>query len=88
LGCRDYLLAACFYGFKSSRRDFCYYTIFYSEYRQKVLDYIEAALRDKPVDFQVCVTPKTEKQGGAGIVEATNYLAEKCVSEGYDFFGL
>ena len=49
------------------------------------MDAIEAALRGRPVEFQVCVTPKTEKQGGCGIVEATNFLAEKCVSEGYDF---
>ena len=57
---------------------------FYSEYRQKVLGSIDAALRGRSVEYQVCVTPKTKKQGGEGIVEATNFLAEKCVSEGYD----
>ena len=57
---------------------------FYSEYRQKVLGSIDAALRGRSVEYQVCVTPKTKKQGGEGIVETTNFLAEKCVSEGYD----
>ena len=58
---------------------------FYSEYRQSVLGSIEAALHGRSVEYHVCVTPKTEKQRGEGIVEATNFLAEKCVSEGYDF---
>ena len=58
---------------------------FYSEFRQKVLDSIEAALRGRLVEYQVCITPKTDKQVGEGIVEATNFLAEKCLSEDYDF---
>ena len=56
---------------------------FYSEYRQKVLDSVKAALCGSFVEFEICVSPKTRKQGGEGIVEASNYLAEKCVSEGY-----
>jgi hypothetical protein len=58
---------------------------FYAEYRTQVLRGIKAALRDRSVEYDICVSPKTEKQSGEGIVEATNYLAEKCVSEGYDF---
>jgi hypothetical protein len=58
---------------------------FYAEYRTQVLSGIEAALRGCSVEYDVCISPKTEKQGSEGIVEATNYLAEKCVSEDYDF---
>ena len=49
------------------------------------MDAIEAALAECPVEHEIVVTSRTVERGLRGVVEATNFLAEKCVSEGYDF---
>jgi len=47
---------------------------------------IEAAVAEVPgVEVDVVVSPATHMQGLAGVVEASNFLARKCVVEGYDF---
>lgn len=60
---------------------------FYGEFRSRVVGAIEGAVAEASgiVDATVFVTPKTKESGQRGIVEATNFLAEKCLDGGYDF---
>ena len=59
---------------------------YHAEFRGRVVGAIEAAVAEVPgVLVDVVVSPATHMQGLAGVVEATNFLARKCVVEGYDF---
>ena len=59
---------------------------YHADFRGRVVGAIEAAVAEVPgVEVDVVVSPATHMQGLAGVVEATNFLARKCVAEGYDF---
>ena len=59
---------------------------YHGEFRGRVVGAIEAALAEVPgVEAEVFVSPATDNEGLAGVVEASNFLAQKCVAEGYDF---
>jgi hypothetical protein len=56
------------------------------EFRGRVVGAIEAAVAEAPgVEAEIVVSPATHMLGLAGVVEATNFLARKCVVEGFDF---
>ena len=57
---------------------------YHGEFRGRVVGAIEAAVAEAP-GVDVVVSPATHMQGLAGVVEASNFLARKCVVEGYDF---
>ena len=58
---------------------------YHGEFRDRVVGAIEAALAEAPnVEAEVFVSPATEHEGLAGVVEASKFLAQKCVAEGYD----
>jgi len=59
---------------------------YHADFRGRVVGAIEAAVAEVPdVDVEIVVSPATHMQGLAGVVEASNFLARKCVVEGYDF---
>jgi hypothetical protein len=58
---------------------------YHGEFRGRVVGAIEAAVAEADVESEIVVSPATHMQGLAGVVEATNFLARKCVVEGYDF---
>ena len=59
---------------------------YYADFRGRVVGAIEAAVAEvSGVEVDVVLSPSTHMQGLAGIVEATNFLARKCVVEGFDF---
>ena len=59
---------------------------YHADFRGRVVGAIEAAIAEVPgAEVDVVLSPSTHMQGLAGIVEATNFLARKCVAEGYDF---
>jgi hypothetical protein len=45
---------------------------------------IKAALAETDVESDIILSAETENQGLPGIVEATNYLVQKCLDENYD----
>jgi len=49
------------------------------------VDAIEAALAECPVEHEIVVTSRTVERGLRGVVEATNFLAEKAVAERWDY---
>ena len=57
---------------------------YHGMFRGRVVGAIEAAVAEVP-GVDVVVSPATHMQGLAGVVEASNFLARKCVVEGYDF---
>ena len=59
---------------------------YHADFRGQVVGAIEAAIAEVPgAEAEIVVSPATHMQGLAGVVEASNFLAEKCVVEGYDF---
>ena len=59
---------------------------YHADFRGQVVGAIEAAIAAVPgAEVDVVLSPSTHMQGLAGIVEATNFLARKCIAEGYDF---
>ena len=61
---------------------------YHIEFRDRVVRAIEAALAEADLESEVVLSPATHVQGLSGVVEATNFLARKCVTEGYDFLWL
>ena len=58
---------------------------YHGEFRGRVVGAIEAAVAEADVESEIVVSPATHMQGLAGVVEASNFLARKCVVKGYDF---
>ena len=58
---------------------------YHGEFRSRVVGAIEAAVAEADVESEIVVSLATHMQGLAGVVEASNFLARKCVVEGYDF---
>ena len=59
---------------------------YHADFRGRVVGAVEAAVDEVPdVEAEIVVSPATHMQGIAGVVEASNFLARKCVVEGYDF---
>jgi len=59
---------------------------YHGEFRDRVVGAIEAALAEaQGIEAEIFVSPATEYSGLKGVVEATNFLARKCLAEGYDF---
>ena len=58
---------------------------YHGMFRGRVVGAIEAALVEADVESEIVVSPATHMQGLAGVVEASNFLARKCVVEGFDF---
>ena len=59
---------------------------YHGDFRDRVVGAIEAALSEVPgVEAEIFVSPATDNEGLAGVVEASNFLAQKCVTEGWDF---
>ena len=59
---------------------------YHADFRGQVVGAIEAAIAEVPgAEAEIVVSPSTHMQGLAGIVEASNFLAQKCAVEGYDF---
>ena len=59
---------------------------YHAGFRGQVVGAIEAAISEVPgAEVDVILSPFTKEQELEGIIEATNFLAEKCVAEGYDF---
>ena len=59
---------------------------YHADFRGRVVGAIEVAVTEvSDVEVDVVLSPATKEQGLEGIVEASNFLAEKCVAEGYDF---
>ncbi len=53
-------------------------------FRDRVVGTIETALARVDVDSEIFLSPATKAQGLAGVLEATNYLAQKCLDEDRD----
>ena len=58
---------------------------YHGEFRGRVVGAIKAAVAKANVEAEIVLSPATHMQGLAGVVEASNFLARKCVVEGYDF---
>ena len=59
---------------------------YHADFRGQVVGAIEASIAEVPgAEVDVVLSPATHMQGLAGVVEASNFLARKCVVEGYDF---
>ena len=58
---------------------------YYADFRGRVVGAIEAAVAEAPgVEVEIVVSPPTREQGLAGVVEATNFLVQKCLDEDWD----
>ena len=57
---------------------------YHADFRSIVVGAIEAALAEADVMHEVVVSPPTMEQGLAGVVEATNFLVQKCLDEDWD----
>lgn len=57
---------------------------FHGSFRDRVVRAIEVALAEAGVENEIVISPPTKEQGLAGVVEATNFLAQKCLDEDWD----
>jgi hypothetical protein len=57
---------------------------YHSRFRDILLKRIEAALAEADVKHEIVVSPPTKKQGLEGVVEATNFLVQRCIDEDWD----
>jgi hypothetical protein len=53
-------------------------------FRNQVVGALKVALAEVDVDFTIVISPPTKEKRLAGVVEATNYLVQKCLDEGWD----
>jgi hypothetical protein len=53
-------------------------------FRDRVVRAIETALVRADVDSEIVLSPATKVQGLEGVVEATNFLVQKCMEEDWD----
>ena len=57
---------------------------YHADFRGQVVGAIEAAVAEADVESEIVVSPPTREQGVAGVVEATNFLVQKCLDEDWD----
>ena len=57
---------------------------YHGMFRGRVVGAIEAAVAEADVESEIVVSPTTREEGLAGVVEATNFLVQKCLDEDWD----
>jgi len=57
---------------------------YHRSFRDKIVNHIEASLAEADVKHEIVVSIPTREQGLAGVVEATNFLVQKCMDKDWD----